>query len=124
MMYQSPAECSQPSAKHVRLDQAESCRDILSYIDLSLDNKTDNTKYQLIVDHFMPTVTYKFPKAANGRSFQYKWLTRYPWLRYSEKADGGFCLACVLFSHSSNFRSDPGVLVKTPLTDLREPLGS
>ena len=76
----------------------------------------------MIVDNVLPDATYKFPKAANGRSVQYKWLSRYPWLRYSEKADGGFCLACVLFSHSYTFRSDPGVLVKTPLTDFKRAL--
>ena len=88
----------------------------------SSTDKTDDKKYQMIVDHFVPDATYKFPKASNGRSFQYKWLAKYPWLRYSEKADGGFCIACVLFSHSSNFRSDPGVLVNTPLTDFKRAL--
>lgn len=76
----------------------------------------------VIVDHFVPDAMYKFPKASNGRSFQYKWLSKYPWLRYSEKADGGFCVACVLFSHSSSFRSDPGILVNTPLTDFKRAL--
>ena len=41
---------------------------------------------------------------------------------YSEKADGGFCVACVLFSHSSSFRSDQGILVNTPLTDFKRAL--
>ena len=113
-----PGECgSQPPVKHPHFNH--SIRDISSYITLSSADKTDDRKYRLIVDHFVPDATYKFPKACNGRSFQYRLLTRYPWLRYSEKADGGFCVPCVLFSHSCSFRSDPGVLVNTPLTDFK-----
>ena len=96
----------------------------MSYIALPSVDKTDDKKYQLIVDHFVPDATFKFPKDTNsGRSFQYRWLAKYPWLRYSEKADGGFCLACVLFFHSSNFCSDPRVLVNTALTDFKRALG-
>lgn len=83
---------------------------------------TQRSMFGVIVDHFVPAAMYKFPKASNGRSFQYKWLSKYPWLRYSEKADGGFCVACVLFSHSSSFRSDPRILVNTPLTDFKRAL--
>ena len=121
---ESPAERSEPPAKRVHLDPPESPLrlDIASYIVLPSAEQTDDKKHQLIVHHFVPDATYKFPKAASGRSFQYKWLSRFPWLRYSEKADGGYCLACVLFSHSSSFRSDPGVLVKTPLTDFKRAL--
>ena len=98
-------------------------RDISNYIALSSADKSDDSKkYGVIVDHFVPDAMYKFPKASNGRSFQYKWLSKYPWLTYSEKADGGFCVACVLFSHSSSFRSDPGILVNTPLTDFKRTL--
>ena len=98
----------------------------MSYIALPSVDKTDDKKYQLIVDHFVPDATFKFPKDTNsGRSFQYnfRWLAKYPWLRYSEKADGGFCLACVLFFQSSNFCSEPGLLVYTPLTDFKRALG-
>ena len=70
----SPAE---PSPKRVHLDQPEPRLDIVSYIAMTPAEKTDAKKYQVIVDSVLPDATYKFPKAANGRSFQYKWLSRY-----------------------------------------------
>ena len=82
---------------------------------------TDHEKYQLAVHHFNPDSSYKFPKAVNGR-FQHRWLTKYPWLRYSKRDDGGYCLSYVLFARSSDFRATPGVLVTTPFTNFQETL--
>ena len=67
----------------------------------------------MITGHFVPDTLY----GSSGRSFQFKWLIA--WLRYSRKADGGFCLACVLFSKNSTNRADTGVLFKTALTDFK-----
>ena len=77
---ESPAERSEPPAKRVHLDPPESRLrlDIASYIALPSAEQTDDKKHQLIVHHFVPDATYKFPKAASGRSFQYKWLSRFP----------------------------------------------
>ena len=83
---------------------------------------TDHDRYQLIVHHFVPDPSYKFPKHTDGRSFQHQWLVKYPWLKFSEQVNGGYCLPCVLFSRSENFRSDPGVLVKSPLTKFKNAL--
>ena len=47
---------------------------------------------------------------------------KYPWLKYSEQENGGYCLQCVLFGRSENFCSDPGVLVKSPLTKFKNAL--
>ena len=64
-----PGECGgQPPTKQPHFDQSR--RDISNYIALSSANKTDDKKYQLIIDHFVSDATYKFPKAANGCSFQ------------------------------------------------------
>ena len=52
----------------------------------------------------------------------YQWLLKYPWLKFSKQDNGGYCHPCVLFSRSDNFRSDPGVLVKTPLTKFKKAL--
>ena len=49
---------------------------------------------------------------------------KYPWLRYSEQDNGGYCLPCVLFARSTNLRSDPGILVKNPLTKFQKALES
>ena len=62
---------------------------------------SDADKYTLILDPYVPPADFIFPKHAEHgkqRSFQYSWLTKYPWLVYSRYLDGGFRLACVLFS--------------------------
>ncbi len=68
----------------------------------------------------MQGARYKFPKSSTtGRSFQYQWLVRFPWLKYSEQEDGGYCLPCVMFYASKNFRAQAGVLVSYALTDFK-----
>ena len=47
---------------------------------------------------------------------------KYPWLKFSEQDNGGYCLPCVLFSRNESLRSDPGVLVKSPLTKFKNAL--
>ena len=85
---------------------------------------SDNDKFCLIQEHFVPAPRYKFPQASNRRSFQHKWLSRYQWLRYSEQDDGGYCLPCALFFRATvSFRSDhPGVLVTKPLKNFQKAL--
>ena len=80
----------------------------------------DHEEYQFINHHFSPDVKYKFPKSSTtGRSFQHQWLVRYPWLKYSEQEDGGYCLPCVMFYISKNFRAQAGVLVSYALTNFK-----
>lgn len=80
-------------------------------------------KYHLILEHFVPAATYKFPQASNRRSFQHSWLLKYQWLRYSKQDDGGYYLPCVLFFRLTvNFRPDPGVLVTKPLNNFQKAL--
>lgn len=43
-------------------------------------------------------------------------------MRYSKYDDGGYCLSCVLFARSSDFRAAPGVLVEIPLTSFQKAL--
>ena len=48
---------------------------------------------------------------------------KYPWLRYNEHDNGGYCLPCVLFSRTSSIHhSDTGVLVSSPLVNFKEAL--
>ena len=49
---------------------------------------------------------------------------KYSWLKYSEQENGGYCLPCVLFYRSESLRSDPGVLVKNPLSNFKKALES
>ena len=67
----------------------------------------------MLTGHFKPSQDYSFPKSANGRSFQHRWLERFPWLVYSKQENGGICLPCA---------SNPGVLVSRPLTTFAKAL--
>ena len=40
--------------------------------------------------------SYPFP-LVNGRKFLLDWMNLFPWLTYSPKVDGAFCINCVLF---------------------------
>ena len=84
------------------------------------ESVADHEKYQFINHHFSPDVKYKFPKSSTtGRSFQYQWLVRYTWLKYSEQEDGGYCLPCVMFYASKNFHTQAGVLVSYVFTNFK-----
>lgn len=88
------------------------------------ESVADHEKYQFIIHHFSPDVKYKFPKSSTtGSSFQHQWLVRYPWLKYSEQEDGGYCLPCVMF-YSKNFRAQAGVLVSYALTHFKHAIDS
>ena len=97
------------------------CGDIANYIGKSRQ-LSDAVRYQLLVNHFRPSITYKFPKSAKGRSFQYSWLQQYLWLSYSKQGNGGVCLPCVLFASGGYHGSDPGILVHRPLTSFAKAL--
>lgn len=89
------------------------------------DGVADHEKYQFINHHYSPDVNYKFRKSSTtGRSFQHQWLVRYPWLNYSKQEDGGYCLPCVMFYTSKNFRAQAGVLVSYALTDFKHAIDS
>lgn len=82
----------------------------------------DSDKYQLLKNHFKPGPNYKFPKGIHGRTFQSRWLQVYPWLVYSKKENGGYCLPCVLFATCGYQSSTPGILVSRPLTAFSKAL--
>ena len=79
-------------------------------------------RYHLLTSHFQPPPGYSFPKGANGRSFQHRWLQAYPWLVYSKQENDGYCLPCALFATSGYHGSSPGVLVSRPLTVFNKAL--
>ena len=78
---------------------------------------SNEQKYDFILRCWQPEPSYNFPtvlEGKNNRSFRYKWLRTYPWLRYSPMYDGEFCLPCVLFGNETTFeRLDK--LFKSPL---------
>ncbi|XP_047134683.1 52 kDa repressor of the inhibitor of the protein kinase-like [Hydra vulgaris] len=71
----------------------------------SIAKTLSNSELQhLVKDVFVPCKTFSFPKNLNGRSFQFMWIEKFPWLTYSKIFDGAFCLPCVLFG--CNFPSE------------------
>ena len=100
----------EPMAKQARV----SCDDPDDVANASTSTP-DYGKHQLLKNHFKPGPNYKFPKGVQGRTFQYKWLQAYPWLVYSKKENGGYCLPCVLFASSGYQSSTPGILATRPL---------
>ena len=57
-----------------------------------------------------PEESYIFPKDLYKRSFRLSWLKQFPWLCYSKKLDGTFCLICLLFG--TKFPTKSGNLKK------------
>ncbi|XP_065662589.1 52 kDa repressor of the inhibitor of the protein kinase-like [Hydra vulgaris] len=60
---------------------------------------------RLFTSIFVPSKKFIFPKNKNGRSFQFIWIEKFPWLTYSNIFDGAFCLPCVIFRHTSPSKS-------------------
>ena len=53
---------------------------------------TAGQKYTLLSQHYKPGPNFVFPKVVDSgcyRSFQGKWLDKYPWFVYSKEVDGG-----------------------------------
>lgn len=81
-----------------------------------ISSMSDGQKYHLLKNHFVPSLEYTFPATADGgcnRSFQREWLEKFPWMVYSPKLDGAFCITCALFV-PKNQRSRFGALVNRP----------
>ena len=108
-----------PDPKQTQLDHDCDMADIGIFVKEGHVIVSDHERYQLMNSHFTPDASFKFPKSSSGRSFQYRWLQRYPWLAYSKNEDGGFCLPC---DQSTDLRTPPGILVNTPLTNFRKAL--
>lgn len=106
-----------------RIARLQGLLDVGDFVKTSITNEelesvigslTDSERYQYLTEHFRPPKGCKYPSTYMNkcnRSFQESWLTKYPWLVYSPKLDGGFCLPCLLFTKN---RSGKGVLVNSP----------
>ena len=57
-------------------------------------------KYALLKHHSVPSQQFTFPTTYTGgcnRAFHRNWLEDHPWMAYSTKVDGCFCVPCALF---------------------------
>ncbi|XP_014671927.1 PREDICTED: 52 kDa repressor of the inhibitor of the protein kinase-like [Priapulus caudatus] len=88
-------------------------------------------KVKYIKDHSKPSknsrlCTQTVNRTNQGRSyelaFQTQWLEQFAWLEYSSVLGGGICKYCVLFP-PKNTKICTGVLVSTPLTNLKKATG-
>lgn len=80
---------------------------------ITVDSLSEAKKFDILIKHYSPPPDYVFPKTyMNGcnRTFSNVWLTKHPWLRYSQAKDGGYCLPCVLFCRKEGL----GTLVSSP----------
>jgi len=87
---------------------------------LRLSNPTDpahvqsnNLKYNEAFIKFSQSVgpcrpVVKFPKNADGRSFQAHWYDNDPWLEYSPQNDAMYCFSCRVFMNEERFQSRTG----------------
>ena len=104
LVTQSLGDCDSPSnestgppaAKRQGLSSDRDCGDVASVIGNQIVNA--DHRYNLLVNHFKPGADYSFPKQANGRSFQLRWLQLLPWLVYIKHANvfPVFCLLQVI----------------------------
>ncbi len=85
---------------------------------------SSSDKYRILKTQLNPEVDYTFPKGSDGRLFQHQWLQQFPWLVYSRKENGGYCLPCVLFSIGGYHSSEPGILVTRPLKNFKKAMDS
>ena len=78
-------------------------------------------KYDVICNIWRPYETFLFPSklvCGKNRKFNFSWLTLFPWLVYSCKLDGAFCLPCVLFGRRIGPNSSKlQRLLSSPYTD-------
>lgn len=64
---------------------------------------SDIERFQALKKCWMPPKGFKFKKTKSRltdkyeRQFKMEWLEEFPWLRYSQKENGAFCLYCMLF---------------------------
>ena len=67
-------------------------------------NLTASQKYHFLNSHFKPSRDDNFPSTflhLCNRAFQYRYLTSYRWMVYSQAVDGTFCAPCAILVPST-----------------------
>ena len=71
----------------------------------AMQSLTAAQKYELLTKHKVPHKDHVFPTQYLGgcnRNFRLTWLSEHPWMIYSEKVDGIFCIVCAIFCTDSS----------------------
>ena len=74
-------------------------------VHLTLRNILNEQKYSQLKHHSSPAKEFVLSPTHIGgcnRSLRSVWLDENPWLVYSKKLNGGFCMPCALFSGVGN----------------------
>ena len=64
---------------------------------VSVASIDDDTKLNLINNHWKPTKSFSFPCLSLRQEFCLTWLDPWSWLCHSYVFNGTFCLSCILF---------------------------
>lgn len=80
---------------------------------------SDELKYKLLSNVWMPDEKFTFPISENRNlKFQLNWIKRFPWLCYTNmQGSGAVCKYCAIFFHNytgKGAHQKPGVLVTKP----------
>ena len=84
-----PGPETPPPAKQPSLVTAQ-CDDVANFVGARI---CSGEKYQLLTKHLKPGPEYIFLWCSSRRYFQHRWLQQYPWLVYSKRENGGFCMS-------------------------------
>ncbi|XP_028419093.1 52 kDa repressor of the inhibitor of the protein kinase-like, partial [Dendronephthya gigantea] len=90
--------------------------DIANFV--NSNSLTDTQKYEVLCNVWVPSTNFPFP-LVNGRKFRLDWIKLFPWLTYSQKLNGAFCINCVLFGSECTGMHNTSKLqrlFKTPFT--------
>ena len=66
---------------------------------------SDEQKFCLLSHVWKPPHDFNFPSNSSSRKFQPHWFKEFPWLAYSKRFDGVFCMHCVLFANIESSRN-------------------
>ncbi|XP_028413710.1 52 kDa repressor of the inhibitor of the protein kinase-like [Dendronephthya gigantea] len=92
-----------------RSETSCSPNDIANFV--NSNSLTDTQKYEVLCNVWVPSTNFPFP-LVNGRKL-------FPWLTYSQKLNGAFCINCVLFGSECTGMHNTSKLqrlFKTPFT--------
>ena len=106
---QGTTTLSMDTTTKLNSEESRFANDIGNYVDRPL---TDQQKYYIICNVWHPCDTYTFHINDDKWRFRFGWLKIFPWLTYSEKLDGTFCLPCVLFGAESTIMHNTSKLQK------------